>query len=256
MIGWASTTSNSCCQICLPGTPATVCFNDLDVSCHSKNGNGDYDFFMFDQIWRPQFCQSLANGHDPTLTHMTGSMCEKYTTSDSLLSIHGLWPNYWNGYPQCCNETQNNFALVPEEVTQWNIYPEIMKQWADPTDSSSCSVCLMLNHEWLKHGACYSPGDPEHYFSDALNIGSVLTMLTKQINYLNGTTVLTEDVQKLYSVAVNVMCDPHDAASTSSTGYFLELQTCWSRARDPIDCPPPATTSATAPCPEFTVFRV
>ncbi len=268
--GWSNTDKNSCCQICLPGTPATVCFDEADADCASKDGNGDYDFILFDQIWRPQFCQSLQNEHDPTLTHTAGSLCEKNNESNSLLTIHGLWPNYFGGYPQCCNATGTSEALRPEEVVEWDIYPDLSRRWADPTDASSCSICLMLNHEWLKHGGCYSPGDPYQYFADALNLDTTLATYTSQINDLNNTIVLTSDIQKLYPAYVNVLCDPNDnseppystkwkipaeGADTQEMGYFLEVQTCWSKEGF-IDCAPASPGSITTPCPKYTYLRM
>lgn len=263
-VGWDMESSDSCCQICLPGTPATVCFDPDNADCVSKTGDGDYDFLLLDQIWRPQFCYSLANGHDPTLTHLEGSTCDDSMESKSLLSIHGLWPNYIGGYPQCCNGTGATFALHPEEVAKWDIYPALMTQWSDPTNPSVCAVCLMLNHEWLKHGGCYSPGSPEEYFADTLKLDTSLSQYTTKLLALKGTTVLTADIEKMYPAAVNVVCDPNDESSSSprqipvgaSVGSFLELQTCWSRDKLPVDCPPAPTGTITTPCPEYTYLRL
>ena len=116
----------------------------------------------------------------------------------------------------------------------------------------------MLNHEWLKHGGCYSPGEPLKYFTDALAIDTQLDPLTSRINSLNGTTVLTADIQKLYPGAVNVICDPRDTSASvedGDVGNFLELQTCWSRTGEPLDCPPAGAYSFTAPCPTYTYLR-
>lgn len=254
--GYSTSSPDTCCQICLPGTPPTVCFDPSDKECASKTGNADYDYLLFDQIWIPQFCASVENGFDPTLTHMDGMRCMKDSTSTTKLSIHGLWPNYWNGYPQCCNSSSApSLALVPVEVEKWDIYPLLQEEWADPLLNTECATCYMLNHEFLKHGGCYSPGNPYKYFNDTLAISSRIAAMTSRLNSFAGTTVPTSTVASLFPAAVNVLCDPHSALKQDgNTGAFLELRTCWSVSGEPIDCPPSSAGTFTEPCPSNTMF--
>lgn len=150
-------------QICLPGTSPTVCFDETDLDCQNKTGNGDYDYVLFDQIWLPAFCASLENGFDPTLTHLEGSLCQQQgqrqgqgqspaAPASSKLSIHGMWPNYYNGYPQCCDLEGgggggSTAALRPQEVLQWSSWPALQQHWPDRTApaESPCAVCLMVS---------------------------------------------------------------------------------------------------------------
>jgi ribonuclease T2 len=239
-----------CCQICLPGTPPVVCFDDTDPDCLKKTGNGDYDFLLLSQIWQPQLCESLDGGHDPTLTHLNGTLCSSDAPQD--LRIHGLWPNYINGYPQCCNSTTSpSFTLDPAEVTQWDIYPLLQSDWAGVVHMDTCAVCYTLNHEWLKHGGCYSPGDPMKYFRDSLTLAGHVSAATEIINSLKGTVVETSSLESLYARAVNVICDPYAPQDDDETGRFLEIRTCWDREGTPIDCPPASATQFAIPCPTY-----
>lgn len=248
-LGW-DLNADLCCQICLPGTPPTVCFNNKDPECKSKTGNGDYDFLLLDQMWQPQFCASLKGGHDPTLTHLIGTECQDDAPKD--LRIHGLWPNYFNGYPQCCNSTSSpSYTLNPSEVIEWDIYPQLQSAWAGVAPINTCSVCYMLNHEWLKHGGCYSPGDPIKYFTDSVGISNLVLDSTKIINSLGGAIVETSFLESLYPAQANILCDPHSSYN-EETGKFLELRTCWTRELSPIDCPASSAGQFTAPCPKFT----
>ena len=248
--GWSSSFSNSCCQICLPGTPPTVCFDPDDDVCAEKTGNADYDFLLFDQVWLPQLCTALVEGHDPTLTHLHGTVCNPRIQSKSGLSIHGMWPNYVNGFPQCCNTTGDSFSLIPTDVTAWELWPELQESWPDPTSNTECSVCFMLNHEWEKHGACYSPGDPWQYFKDALQLSNKLTPYSKSINAYAGKTVLTSELAAHYPKAVNILCDPH----SGNGDLLLEIQTCWDTNLSIIDCAPASPMQFTSPCPEYTTL--
>lgn len=242
--------SNLCCQICLPGTPPTVCFNKADPLCKAKTGNGDYDFLLLSQIWQPQFCDSLQRGFDPTLTHLIDTTCGESAPTD--LRIHGLWPNYVNGYPQCCNSTAaSSYTLEPSEVVEWEIYPQLQANFAGVVKMDTCAVCYTLNHEWLKHGGCYSPGDPQTYFADSIAISNLVLDSTKIINSIGGTIVETSYLESLYPATINVVCDPC-ANLNDETGSFLELRTCWARDLSPFNCPPSSAGQFTAPCPKYT----
>lgn len=261
--GYSVENTNECCQICLPGTPPTVCFDSNDEDCSKKTGAGDYDYLLFDQIWLPQFCFGLnaEKSHDPTLTHLYGSSCKSLSDSSSRLSIHGLWPNYYGGYPQCCNSTADMAPLVPDDVYAWTIWPRLKSEWTDPTASADCSACYMLNHEWQKHGNCYSPGNPLKYFEDALGINSLIAKNTDILNSYHGQTVKTADIASLYQKKVNVLCDnqdkiTYDTITEQGTGMFVEIQTCWDNDRTSmVDCSPANNGTFTTPCPTFVKFR-
>lgn len=201
--GWGGVYSSSCCQICLDDMPTKVCFNPSDPNsqCMQKAGrSGDYYYLMLDQIWLPQWCNALAQGHDPTLSHLQGSVCNTATDNSAskntapVLLVHGLWPQYEDGFPQCCHSNSADpTPLTPSEVVGWNVWPELQTYWFDPTttinettassssssavltDSSECDVCYLLNHEWLKHGTCYAADeiateDPKQYFYAGLEL--------------------------------------------------------------------------------------
>ena len=139
--GFLSPNSAACCQICLPGTPPTVCFNSSAFSnCASKTGNADYDYLLLDQIWLAQFCHALSSNLDPTLSHVQHSACLPTARDLARLSIHGLWPNYLDGYPQCCNSTGALEALDPSEVASWDIFSQLQTDWQDPTSSAGSGL--------------------------------------------------------------------------------------------------------------------
>ena len=247
--GWTCSYSENCCEVCLPNTSATVCF-DNDGSCANATGDGDFDYVMLDEMWIPQFCRALMNGYDPTLSHVEGMRCA-YGSNE--LSIHGLWPNYVDGYPQCCNATGNLKPLNPAAVESWKIYSQLSNDWYDPTSVGSCGTCYLLNHEWEKHGNCYSPGEPEKYFRAGLYAYGELRSQNLKISSLYGTIVYTANITSLYSKNVNVMCDPNDPNSkfylSLGIGILIEIQSCWNSQLNQIDCAPPFSGKFTVPCP-------
>ena len=66
--------------------------------------------------------------------------------------IHGLWPNYVNGYPHCCEKaaavplTTGNNATFNPELFPSKIYKEMQQHWSDPTTTQQ--NCELWNHEW------------------------------------------------------------------------------------------------------------
>lgn len=291
--GWSSSSvsTNTCCNICLPGMNSTVCFpvtNDAVqeyrklwsekgqeqsqqkitkegvsflknrnpfavedgisavADCENKNGYEDYDYVVLDFIYFPQWCNALAAGHDPTVSHLSGTRCTKETTSGlPQLNIHGLWPNYINGYPQCCKAlgADTVATLDPAKVETWDAYTYLQTMWYDPTTDQTnsagfnCAVCYLLNHEWEKHGSCFSPEKEEAYFASGVEIALALVNQTHHIQNMNGTVVKTSEIAALYNHTVNVICDPKTVYvpaegadpqfTANNTGVFMELQTCW-----------------------------
>jgi ribonuclease T2 len=283
--GWASSESLDCCSICLPGTPTKVCFDPDDADCAAHAGvAGDYDYVMLDQMWLPQYCNALAQGHDPTLSHLPGTKCSSGRSISSSLVIHGLWPNYYGGYPQCCAPVDGSaqVPLVPEDVVLWSpTWSELQAVWYDPTsaphgssgsDSNECNVCYILNHEWLKHGTCFQQStsaksgkngaagveDPQGYFHAGIEINNALSAESSALaRYANQNTDRA-NLESLYPHAVNILCDPQDPKASSTQGVLLEIQTCWTVTEvdgqvEPtyqmVDCPPAGNSTFTVPCP-------
>ncbi len=173
-------------------------------------------------------------GHDPTLSHLAGSKCGPNYVSDGTLSIHGLWLNYYAGFPACCGLLFGDISLLkPEIVMEWSIYPRLKQHWIEPlarvdnvdVDSFCADTCYLLNHEWEKHGTCYSNNDPEKYFSTALTINSILAFASSQINDMKGLVVPTANITSLFSNTSNIICDSKDTYDPAQPdiGVFMEV---------------------------------
>ncbi len=276
--GWHSSAAPyQCCNICPPtasysashsaSAPASASLPQRDSQQRLREVN--FDYLVFDQIWLPQFCHALDIGHDPTLSHLTSDRCQSYVYESFApqLVIHGLWPNRLVDSLLCCNapSTDSVPTLDLAEVQTWSFYSDLMTQWFDPTVSGSyfndtlqqdidCSYCYLLNHEWQKHGSCFGFSvddvNQKQYFESGLVLAQVLATASAQINAFNGTVVTKAEIQALYApYSVNVMCDPQDSYTASSStslrqrqrggsksekevaleevGVLLEIQSCW-----------------------------
>ncbi|RYH04884.1 hypothetical protein EON65_46230 [archaeon] len=273
LTGWDQSDSalptNSCCDICATQV------EPLQGSAKAVDNN----YLLLDQIWMPQFCNALKEGHDPTLSHLQGSLClGSVTNSTPKLTIHGLWPNIAHGNNTCCYSpsAQPYSPLDPALVEQWPIWPELQSTWFDPTVSctyanTECSICYLLNHEWQKHGTCFasffSPASQANlelaYFSTGLMMAdSLYENASAVINRMNGTVQAITAISSLYPYNVHVMCDPQVTYSQQeNVGVFLEVQTCWNVTNPSstvfpslqnvtmIDCLPAFESSFSSSCP-------
>eukprot|EP01039_Chlorochromonas_danica_P008948 gene8949-9871_t len=261
LTGWPSddiTSQTTCCDIC-PATTSSMPDTSLKLG-----QSVDYSYLLMDQIWLPQFCNAFAKGHDPSLSHLAGSLCsDSVLSSTPRLVIHGLWPNVYDGTSICCKQSDGTSysPLIPSLVQQWPVYKELTSIWFDPStdsvcDGLTCGTCYLLNHEWQKHGTCFASFYPlaedaidleVAYFSAGVALNTILSANSSSLAQWAGSVVTTSEVASIYNKQVNVMCDPQvsysgaknkrpenirktreEEKSTSDTiGVFLEIQTCW-----------------------------
>jgi ribonuclease I len=259
----------SCCNICRTSTsitpittPENIYEETNEIEYSSVSVDISQNYLLMDQIWLPQFCNALEVGHDPTLSHLAGSKCtDSMLSSSPRLTIHGLWPNLVNTSSICCNNAVGTAypPLIPSLVQQWKIWQALQSYWIDPTTDClygglTCSTCYLLNHEWQKHGTCFSPFTSSSssevdleisYFTAGLNIHQKLDGENEEVANYVGQVIPTVNITNLYPKKVNVMCDPQatyvndklhlrsnsketiDIEADNNIGVFLELQTCW-----------------------------
>jgi ribonuclease T2 len=88
---------------------------------------GGFDFYVLALSWSPTFC---ATREDAT----ESPQCDGGT--DHGFIVHGLWPQYEDGYPEFCGEAGRLSSSLVESVL--DIIPDRG----------------LAEHEWAKHGTC------------------------------------------------------------------------------------------------------
>lgn len=91
---------------------------------------GAFDYYVLTLSWSPEFCHG----------HPAAAEC---TSGHFGFIVHGLWPQYIDGYPENCS-TDPGLA-DPSSMT--DIMPD----------------AGLVEHEWKTHGTC-SGLDPQAYF--------------------------------------------------------------------------------------------
>lgn len=275
--GWLPN-GQQCVDICIHASPSPTCPTQ-DPSCLTKKQRpGDYDFLLLEQLFLPQFCRDLLAGVDLTISHRNvnkyprGIVC-KPSKAASKLSIHGLWPNYNAGFSACCNvsdATRNQpFDALGFAAESPELLREMDEVWVDPTQSSSLhTVCELYNHEFQKHGLCYSANGGEdfdfsarEYFRAAMRAAAVNKEATTTINRwaaANNPKTTLAAITALYQTRVQVLCSavaPIDGTMGGGAGNSLAvIHVCFSKpanasaALTPIDCKDPSSTTVFVPC--------
>ncbi|GAB9465503.1 Ribonuclease [Globisporangium polare] len=197
--GWlpGSASRRQCVDICVNSKAAPTCPTSDPACLAKKQRTGDYDYLMLEQIFVPQFCRDLLKGTDTTVSHQnvnaypSGVTCTPDVVN-SELTIHGLWPNYNNGYAGCCNVSESvgnhPFNAASFAKNQPALLKEMAVKWIDPTQSDAFdTLCEIYNHEFQKHGLCYTASGMDYetaavtYFKATLKAAKTLQKATKQI---------------------------------------------------------------------------
>lgn len=99
---------------------------------------GRFDFYVLALSWSPSYCASVEPGRSPL-------QCDSGRPFGFVL--HGLWPQYEEGYPEHCDS--------PEPGPSRYLISSLL----DIMPSEG-----LIRHQWRKHGEC-SGLSAEHYFA-------------------------------------------------------------------------------------------
>jgi ribonuclease T2 len=93
---------------------------------------GAFDYYALSMSWSPSFCATHTDPHQCATGRQFGFV------------LHGLWPQYQQGYPQSCSRQR--------------ITPALEKKYGPLFASPK-----LIRHEWPTHGTC-SGLTPQQYF--------------------------------------------------------------------------------------------
>lgn len=266
-----SSTKQQCVDICVGAKTTPTCLTSAPECVAKKMVPGDYDYLLLEQLFVPQFCRDLLLGVDSTISHQNvnvypnGTACQPQV-AQSTLTIHGLWPNYNDGYVSCCNATESagnhpynalDFALNHDDLLQ-----EMSTKWIDATQVSAYdTLCEIYDHEFQKHGLCFGAfGDDfdyaaANYFRATMNAADQNAAATAQINAWAAATPpqipSLADIEALYPKHVQVLCSAVDGIN-----QFSVVRTCYEKTDvigstgpfTPRDCDNATSTTTFVPC--------
>ena len=109
----------------------------INVAVARAPQTGDFDYYVLSLSWSPTYCSSRAGARD----HTQCAAGRRFA-----FVVHGLWPQYWRGWPQNCKTRQ-----------RW-VARRRIREMLDIMPSKR-----LIIHEWRKHGTCSRLSQKEYF---------------------------------------------------------------------------------------------
>lgn len=157
-----------------------------------QNAPGEFDFYVLSLSWSPSFCEEAAErGRSGGRSNI---QCEGRPYS---FVVHGLWPQYENGFPEYCQR--------PSPRLNRSIVSSMLDLMPAPG---------LIFNEWDKHGTC-SGLDGRNYFETIRKARAAIKIPAEYLDLSEAKTVAPADVEEAFikanpglsSAAVSVTCN-------------------------------------------------
>lgn len=163
-----------------------------------------FDYYVLALSWSPSFCAGNPDG----------DQCGQ----GRRFTLHGLWPQYEDGYPQDCASDANR--RVPGGLLREN---------QDLTGSRG-----LLAHQWRKHGSCTGLS-MEAYF-DASRAAIERVTVPKALTQASRDARLDPRVIETAFLAANPGFERDGVTVTCRSGDLAEVRVCLDLALEPRRC--------------------
>jgi ribonuclease T2 len=168
---------------------------------------GAFDYYLLSLSWSPEYCAGPIGEND----HRQCREGRRYG-----FVVHGLWPEYENGYPQFC---EGNPRVSPHLVhTMLPIMPSEE----------------LIRHEWQKHGTC-SGLTAEQYFDKTQK---AFARIVVPARYKNPTSAMTIKARRLKQdlVSANPRFTEKSFAVLCQDHFLSEVRICLDKNLEPRAC--------------------
>lgn len=183
-------------------------FGQLQAQSSRRQGNqgqtgtpGQFDYYLLTLSWAPEFCHS----------HGASPECQGQHFG---FVVHGLWPQYVNGYPESCS----NEPGLADPSAMTDIMP-------DPS---------LVAHEWAKHGTC-SGLKADGYFKavrqafTSIHVPAKLSAPSEQL-------LITPAEVKDAFVQANPQLRREDMTVSCGNNYLTAVSVCMTKELQPTAC--------------------
>ena len=157
-----------------------------------QNAPGEFDFYVLSLSWSPSFCEEAAErGRGGGRSHI------QCNGRPYAFVVHGLWPQYENGFPEYCQR--------PSPRLNRNIVSSMLDLMPAPG---------LIFNEWDKHGTC-SGLDGRNYFETIRKARAVIKIPAEYLDLSQAKTVAPGEVEEAFikanpglsNAAVSVTCN-------------------------------------------------
>ena len=183
-------------------------FAVLAAPLRAQDASGDFDYYVLALSWSPNWCALEGDAR-------ASPQCD--AEADFGWVLHGLWPQYEDGWPADCRHTFHNPSRTDTAAM------------ADIMGTSGLAW-----HQWNKHGSC-SGLSPDDYFAlsrlafERVEKPEVLRRLTTPVTL---PATLIEDA----FMRDNAGLDADEITITCRAGRIQEARICLTRDLEPRTC--------------------
>jgi ribonuclease T2 len=177
---------------------------------NERNVPGQFDYYALVLSWSPSYC--AENGDRDK------QQCDRRDGRRYSFVLHGLWPQYNQGYPSACHLPRRPF--VPDNViaSMLDIMP---------------SRGLVI-HEYRTHGTC-SGLDPAQYFSTAHRLFDGITIPQRFQNPREAQYAAPSEIRTDF-LRANPKLEPDMLAIVCNGKGLKEIRICFSTDGHPRAC--------------------
>jgi ribonuclease T2 len=170
---------------------------------------GKFDYYALVLSWQPTYCQREGDSrHD--------GQCSPGHESGFVL--HGLWPQYENGWPSDCH--------LPRRP--W-VSQSVIEQMRPVMPSKALVI-----HEYRTHGTC-SGLDPETYFRTARALYAEVTIPPALVG-LQSSELTSPLALEQQFLAANAWLKPNMIAVSCRGRNLLDVRLCFGKDLEPRAC--------------------
>lgn len=162
---------------------------------------GVFDYYVLALSWSPEFCYS----------HRDKPECQ---SGHHGFVVHGLWPQYTNGYPENCSTA----AGLADPSKMADLMP-------DPS---------LVDHEWKTHGTC-SGLDAEAYFKLLRQAFSQIHIPAKMAEPSQEFSITPSQVKDDFLQA-NRGLAREDITVSCGNNYLTAVSVCMTKSLEPKSC--------------------
>ncbi|KGT80881.1 ribonuclease T [Bradyrhizobium japonicum] len=159
-----------------------------------QNAPGEFDFYVLSLSWSPSFCEEASERNRGGGGGRSQMQC---SGRPYAFVVHGLWPQYENGFPEYCQR--------PSPRLNRNIVSSMLDLMPAPG---------LIFNEWDKHGTC-SGLDSRNYFETIRRARAAIKIPAEYLELSQAKTVAPGEVEEAFikanaglsNAAISVTCN-------------------------------------------------
>jgi ribonuclease T2 len=177
-----------------------------------QNAPGQFDFYVLSLSWSPSFCAEAAERGAGT-----GSARVQCGPRPYSFVVHGLWPQYDDGFPEYCE--------VPAPRLNRGIVSSMLDLMPAPR---------LIYNEWDRHGTC-SGQSPRAYFDTVRKARAAIKIPPEFTELKEPLSVTPHAVEEAF-IKANPGLSPNAMAVGCDAKRLTEVRLCLSKDFQFRDC--------------------